>query len=117
MNQINFDILDYMGKINDGVLTLISLNYEGEYYQGTFYYTKEMLALTVEESLEDKLGSIIEEWPGYQDLMLRLIKRVIPLQEIITRVDDVDIEKWMSNSQEITYVESEDGPSATQSSI
>lgn len=110
---MKFDILDYMGKINDGCLVLISLVHEQEYYEGTFYYTKNMLALTVERRLEEKLGCIIEQWPGYRELMLDLIKKVVPLEEIITRIDDIDTEKYL-NPPQITYIDP-DSTSPTQS--
>jgi hypothetical protein len=106
---MNVDILDYMGKIGEGVLTLISIGYEDEYYEGTFYYTKEMLALTVDEKLEEKLESVIEEWEGYNDLMLLLIKKVVPIDEIISRLDEVDFTPYLpkedSDEQEIIYGE------------
>ena len=30
---MKFDIIEYLGKIEDGVLVIISLNYEDEYYE------------------------------------------------------------------------------------
>lgn len=119
---MNVDILDYMGKIGEGVLTLISLGYEDEYYEGTFYYTKEMLALTVDKKLEEKLESIIEEWEGYNDLMMLLIKKVVPIDEMISRLDEVDFTPYLpkenSDEQEIIYgedIDDSDIISATQS--
>ena len=91
---MQIDILDYVGKHEGGILSLISINYEGEYYQGYFYYQQELLALTVEDSLEEKLGCIIEDWDGYNDLMIDIIKKVVPYDELINRIDDFDPEKY-----------------------
>lgn len=112
MSDIKFNILDYIGKINNGVLTLISITYQDEYYEGTFYYNdNNMLALTVDEELENKIGYKIEELPDYSKLMLSLIKKVVPIEEIITRLDDIDIEKYQSQinseQEDIVYIDSQ----------
>lgn len=108
MTNIKINILDYLGKINDGVLTLISINHQGEYYEGTFFYNKKnMLALTVDIEMEEKLGCPIEEWSEYSKTMLDLIKKVVPIEEIITRLDEIDINKYQQLNQEDTiYIES-----------
>jgi hypothetical protein len=115
---MKFDILDYLGKLNDGVLVLIGLSYEDEYYDGTFYYTKEMLALTVDNTLEEKLGCQIEDWSGYRELMIEIIKRVVPYDEIIVRIDDFDPAPLLSGATEAstaTDVDNNEVVSATQS--
>jgi hypothetical protein len=88
--QTKFDIVDYLGKLNDGVLTLVSIEHDDVWYEATFYYTKEMLALTVDKLLEEKLECQIEDWSGYRELMLNIIERVVPYEEIIVRIDDFD---------------------------
>ena len=87
---MTFDIIEYLGKFEDGVLTLISLNYEDEYYDATFFYKEDFVTLTIDEKLEEIIGEI-EEWQGYNNLVLELMKRVVPYEEIITRLDKVDV--------------------------
>lgn len=115
------DILDYLGTIQNGALVLISIVYENEYYEGTFYYNKDnILALTVEERLEKVLGCSIEEWRDYNEIMISLIKRVVPVNEIVSRLDEIDIKKYTIDAinKQIVYVESEEGPvNPTQSEI
>lgn len=91
---ITVDILDYLGKHEDGILTLLSLGYQDEYYEATFYYTKEMLALTPDDSLEQKLGCQIEDWHDYNNLMIEIIKKVVPYEQMINMVDDFKPEKY-----------------------
>lgn len=93
---MKIDILDYLGKINGGVLVLISLLYEDEYYEGSFFYTEDMLAITPDEKLEEKLESKIEDWEGYEALMLELLKKVVPYKEMYSRVDDFDPNKYIN---------------------
>lgn len=87
---MTFDIIEYLGKFEDGVLALISLNYENEYYDATFFYKEDFVTLTIDEKLEEIIGEI-EEWPGYNNLVLNIMKKVVPYEEIITRLDPVDV--------------------------
>ena len=117
--QTKFEILDYLGKLNDGILTLVSVEHEGVWYESTFYYTREMLALTVDKELEDKLGCQIEDWSGYRKLMMDIVGRVVPYDEIIVRIDDFDpkplLEGIKDSETEAEEVDSKDIISATQS--
>ena len=87
---MTFDIIEYLGKFEDGALALISLNYENEYYDATFFYKEDFVTLTIDEKLEEIIGEI-EEWPGYNNLVLDIMKKVVPYEEIITRLDKVDV--------------------------
>jgi hypothetical protein len=84
-----FDIIEYLGKFEDGVLVLISLNYDDNYYDTTFYYKDNFVTLTIDEDLEEIIGQI-ELWSGYNDLVLDIMKKVIPYNEIIGRLDEMD---------------------------
>ena len=88
---MKFDIIEYLGKLEDGVIVIISLNYEDEYYDSTFYYKNQFVTLTVDEKLEEVLGKTIEEWPGYNKLVLEIIEKTIPYDEIVTRLDEIDL--------------------------
>lgn len=109
MTKMKFDILDYLGKIDTGIITLISITYDGDYYEGTFYYNKDnILALTVDSSLEEKLGQAIEEYDEYNEIMLNLIKRVVPVEEIIGRLDSIDIDRYSKVSADVNFINSEE---------
>jgi hypothetical protein len=85
---MKFDILDYLGKYEGGVIVLLSISYDEEWYESTFYYKEDLVALTPDEKLEEKLGCQIEDWEGYAQLMLDIIKRLVPYDEIINQVND-----------------------------
>lgn len=93
--EIKADIIDYMGKFEDGVLVLLSVLCDGEYSEGTVYYSDVDLVLTVDRSVEDSLGTPIEEWPGYRKLLESIFARLVPASEILTRIDDVDFESFI----------------------
>lgn len=88
---MKFDIIEYLGKLEDGVIVIISLNYEDEYYDATFYYKNQFVTLTVDEKLEEIIGTTIEEWSGYNKLVLEIVEKTIPYDEIITRLDEIDL--------------------------
>jgi hypothetical protein len=101
--EIKADILEYLGKVDDGIIVLLSLSYDGEYYESTLYYKDRLVALTPGEKLEDKIGSVIEDWEGYNDLMLDILKRVVPYEEMIARCDEIDMSQYgigLGNSSE-----------------
>ncbi len=93
------DILDYLGKYENGVLVLLSIGYKGEFTEGTIYYSNEMLSLTVDESIEQDLGMKIEFWDGYRDLLISILKKVVPYNEIINRLDEVDFTIYVEDDE------------------
>jgi hypothetical protein len=95
--KITADIVDYLGKYEDGVLVLLSIGYKEVYTEGTLYYSDKMLALTVDESIENDLGSPIELWSGYKDFLVSILKRVVPYNEIINRLDDVNFSQYFGD--------------------
>jgi hypothetical protein len=111
MDKIKFSILDYLGKIELGVLVLLSFTYEEKYYEGTFFYTDESILLTVDDLLEKELGvDNIENWEGYVDLIKSILKSIIPYQEVYSRMDEVDFNKWNEALEKIEDDSNEKNP-------
>ena len=104
--EIKADIVDYMGKYENGVLVLLSINCDGSFSEGTVFYTEDNLVLTIDQSIEDKLGPI-EEWSGYKDLLESIFKKLIPCSEISTRIDDLDLDKYIEHPEEAEYIDEE----------
>lgn len=90
--MLKFDIIDYIGKYEGGILTLITLEYNDEYYDATFYYKPEFFALTITEEMEIALGYIIEEHEGYNELLIAISERVVPYDELIDSLDEIEAE-------------------------
>ncbi len=90
---MKFDIIEYLGKIDDGVIVIISLNYNDEYYDSTLYYKENIVAITIDETLEELIG-IIEEWEGYNNLVIDIMSKVVPYAEIINRLDVLDVSEF-----------------------
>lgn len=98
--EIKADIVDYMGRYENGVLVLISLNIDNKFYEGTIFYSDDNIVLTTDETVEDVIGMNIELWDGYKNLLESILKKIIPYEEISKRLDDVDFEKYVSYYEE-----------------
>jgi hypothetical protein len=111
MIKFNASILDYLGKLDIGVLVLVSIIYESQYYEATFFYTQDQMVLTISEDLEEVIGHPIDKDPEYADLLSDILKRLIPFNEMYNRLDDVDFSKWVeydepeSNNDEVEYLD------------
>jgi hypothetical protein len=95
MTNITADIIDYLGKYENGVLVLLSINYNNNFTEGTLYYSDVMLALTVDESIEKEIGQI-ELWDGYRDFLVSILKKVVPYDEIINRLDEINFSEYLT---------------------
>ena len=98
--SIKADIMDYLGKYENGVLVLLSVNYNNKFSEVTLYYSDKMLALTVDEKIEEELGQPIELWDGYRDLLISILKKVVPYDEMINRLDDIDFANYFNTSDD-----------------
>jgi len=102
---IKADIVDYMGKLEDGVLVLLSINCDGSFSEGTIFYSNENILLTIDQEIEDEIGSPIELWVGYKDLLISILDKLIPYDEISKRIDDLDFDKYIKTPTEFEYID------------
>jgi hypothetical protein len=84
--EFSVSVLDYLGKLNNGVLVLLSIVYQNEYFESTFFYTKEDILLTISDNLENKLGTKIENHPDYKELLKQILKKIAPYNEVINQL-------------------------------
>lgn len=91
---MKIDILEYLGKHEDGVIVLLSIFYEEEYYDATFFYNNEFIALTPEERLEQKIDSDVEDWAKYEEIVYLILNKVVPYDDIINIVSEFDPKKY-----------------------
>ena len=55
MDEIKFDIIEYIGKLDGGIFVLLTLSYQNQFYETIFYYKEGVVALTPDKKLEKKL--------------------------------------------------------------
>jgi hypothetical protein len=90
MEDLKFDIIEYIGKLNDAIFVQVSINWKEVYYDAIFCYKEDVLIISVDEKLEKEWGCSVEEWIGYQQLLLSIMRKCVPYPEIIGRIDDFD---------------------------
>lgn len=108
--EIKIDIVDYMGKMDGGILVLLSVNCDASFSEGTIFYTPDNLVLTVSEEVEKSIGSPIELWSGYKELVISTLKKLIPCEELLKRMDDVDFSKYLEYDGETGFIDEEIDP-------
>jgi hypothetical protein len=91
--KFKVSILEYLGRIKDGILVLLNIMYEGESYEATYYYTRYHDILTISSELENKIGCSIEEHEDYLKLMNTVEIKTAPYDEIIDKISDFDHKK------------------------
>ncbi len=107
MDSLKPSIIEYLGKVENGILVLIGIVYEETYYESTFFYTDTDMVVTISEDLEQKIGDI-KEHLEYPELIKFLIKNVIPHNELFERTDEVDFSRWVNGIIETQGDEAED---------
>ena len=108
--EIKVSILDYLGKIEKGIIVLISLVYNDKYYEGMFVYTDEQISLSVDDSLELIIGDI-KKHKDYVEILKFLIKNVVPWSEMIDKLKDVDMSIFIPITSEIVHLAGNVDPS------
>jgi hypothetical protein len=100
--EIKSSVLDYLGKFENGIMVLIALTCDGQYYEGVFFYTSETIVFNVDEKLEQKLGCKIEEWKGYIDLLRGILKSVVPYTQMVNKIDNFDFTEYLTIKDQVS---------------
>jgi len=94
MDKFDVSIIEYLGKVDGGVLVLIGIVYQNTYYEATFFYNETDILLTISEDLEQITGDI-KQHPEYTNILRDILKRVVPFAEMFDRIDDVNFGRWV----------------------
>jgi hypothetical protein len=107
MDKFDISILEYLGKVENGVLVLIAITYQESYFEATFFYNETDILLTIPENLEEITGDITKH-PKYKDILKDILKKIIPFNEIYDRIDTVDFGRWVKGIIEIENPQAEE---------
>lgn len=93
IGRFNISLTSYLGKIDNGVLALLSIIYDEETYEGTYWY-KELEnkqrydVLTIDYNLYTKLGNDINKEEEYEDLINYLKEKSMSYNKGISELDN-----------------------------
>lgn len=111
MKTFEFSVLEYLGKVDGGVLVLLSVIYSSKYYEATFFYDDKDIILTISDDLEEIVGDI-QKHPEYFNCLRDILKKVVPFKEMIDRIDPVNFSRWVEGSFDLEMGEAERIPSS-----
>ena len=95
MDNFKISILEYLGKVENGILLLISIVYQKKYYEATFFYSEKDILLTISDDLELTLGHKIQDDKNYVSILKDILSKIVPYHEMIDRIDNVDFSRWV----------------------
>ena len=92
--KFKISIVEYLGKIEGGILALVKVEYNEKNYPSTYFYTRDKIVFTASEELESDLGHSIKDDDEYPSLIKQIIKSVVPYNELWNNLDELDISKY-----------------------
>ena len=100
MDSFDISILEYLGKVDGGILVLLGIVYQSVYYEATFFYNDKDILLTISEDLEQLTGDI-KKHRSYQNILQDILKKIVPYSEIYDRIDPVDFSRWVNEIKKL----------------
>ena len=94
MDKFDVSIIEYLGKVDGGILVLIGMVYQNTYHESTFFYNETDILLTISEELESITGDI-KQHSEYPNILKDILKKVVPFTEMFDRIDDVNFGRWV----------------------
>jgi len=87
--DVSISIVDYIGKIKDGVAILLSINIENIIYHIIFWFNRECkYVLTPDESLLALLNiKTIYEYEHLEDLLKKIFMTIPPVEELFKKFE------------------------------
>lgn len=82
--KVSISIIDYIGKVKDGVATLMSINIDDTIYQMIFWFNKDCkYVLSVEEDLLKLLNiNVIYEYEHIEGLLKKIFMTLPPAKQL-----------------------------------
>jgi len=100
MNKIDVSIVEYTGKFADGIIVLLGIMYDGEYFDACFFYTPEDIVLTISDEMEEKVGDI-KKHPQYKDILLQILRKVGNFNEMWEKLEEIDFSQYIKGQIEL----------------
>lgn len=85
--MVSISVVDYIGKIKDGVAILLSLNIDDSVYQMVFWVNKEnKYVLNVDDKLLEILGvEKIYDYENLNEVLEKIFKSLPPVKDIFSK--------------------------------
>ena len=100
MDKFDISIIEYLGKVDGGILVLIGILHNEVYYEATFFYNESDILLTISEEMELVTGPI-NQHINYKDILSDILKRIVPYSDMHDKIDPVNFSRWVEGEIEI----------------
>lgn len=96
MKTDNFaiSVIDIMGILDSGISVSISIEYNGNFYEGTYWYNENNSLITVSDELEEAIQYEFSNIEDY-DVLLASLDTLFPknlFSESIKELSDIDVD-------------------------
>lgn len=85
--DISISIKDYIGNMEGGVTSVLSIIYKDVFYEGIYWYTDTTQVITFPEELEDILDCKVEDYFLFESIKKKLRSEEADYKSIIDSLD------------------------------
>ena len=120
--EIKADVIDYLGKMDEGVVVSIGVLLDEIYYNGILFYSNNKILLSMNDEFEEKINSPVELWENYKLLLEIIFSKLENPTTIINSLKEFEISKYLTKKEDkINLITEEIDPNeiiiATQSNL
>jgi len=120
--EIKADVIDYLGKMDEGVVVSIGVLLDEIYYNGILFYSNNNILLSMNDEFEEKINSPVELWENYKLLLELIFSKLENPTTILNSLKEFDINKYLTKKQDkVNFITEEIDPNeiiiATQSNL
>ena len=120
--EIKADVIDYLGKMDEGVVVSIGVLLDEIYYNGILFYSNNSILLSMNDEFEEKINSPVELWENYKLLLELIFSKLENPTTILNSLKEFDINKYLTKKQDkVNFITEEIDPNeiiiATQSNL
>lgn len=120
--EIKADVIDYLGKMDGGVVVSVGVLLDEIYYNGILFYSNNNILLSMSDEFEKKINSPVEVWEDYKLLLELIFSKLENPSIIINSLKEFDINKYLTKKEDkVNFITEEIDPNeiiiATQSNL
>ena len=120
--EIKADVIDYLGKMDEGVVVSIGVLLDEIYYNGILFYSNNNILLSMNDEFEEKINSPVELWENYKLLLELIFSKLENPTTILNSLKEFDINKYLTKKEDkVNFITEEIDPNeiiiATQSNL
>lgn len=87
---MNVNIIGTIGKVEDGILVLIDIEYNENIYECSYWYNQKISLLTTPDTLDGIIDiKTLEDYPKIKEYLLNTLE---PYEVAISKTEELDVD-------------------------